>query len=149
VIQKIKNLAPTSPEDVRKAGIKMRLLGTGMFRSGYKVRNTDVVLKFPVVTSGDREEGIQHSKQEIDRLRRLKRAGTVEQFLPEVFYYNKKTGVIAMRYYPAYDGFEEQADAMGKMVSKLFYRIARVRCTDIHTENVRKGENAIIIDLGF
>lgn len=129
----------------------MRLLGTGMFRSGYKVRHTDVVIKFPVDADA---EGIQHSTQEMRRLRRLKSAGTLNPFLPEVFYYNKKSGVIAMRYYPEFEGYEEQADAMGKMIGKLIYRIARVQCNDIHTENVRKGrwdglKNAVIIDLGY
>jgi hypothetical protein len=134
----------------------MRLLGTGMFRSGYKVRHTDLVIKFPIREGKDDNgsEGIQHSTQEMRRLRRLKKAGTLNQFLPEVLYYDKKSGVIMMRYYPEFDGYEEQADAMGKMVGKLIYRIARVRCTDIHTENVRKGrwdglKNAVIIDLGY
>ena len=131
----------------------MRLLGRGLFRAGYKVKNTDIVLKFPN-TPDKSGENIQHRTQEIRRLRRLKKAGTLNPFLPEVFYYDKKSGVIAMRYYPEFDGYEEQADAMGKMIGKLIYRIARVRCTDIHTENVRKGrwdglKNAIIIDLGY
>ena len=157
IVQKMKRVKPRTPKEARAAGIKMRLLGTGMFRAGYKVRNTDLVIKFPVLTGkndDDPSEGIQHSVQEIRRLRRLKKAGTLNQFLPEVLYYDKKSGVIMMRYYPEFDGYEEQADAMGKMVGKLIYRIAGVRCTDIHTENVRKGrwdglKNAVIIDLGY
>lgn len=129
----------------------MRLLGTGAFRDGYKVRNCDLVIKFPQTLKAGPEEGRQHSAQEIRRLRRLRKSGTLGEFLPEVFYYDKKSGVIAMRYYREFDDFEDQADAMGKMIQKLIYRIARVRCTDIHTDNVRRGRqwNAILIDLGY
>lgn len=151
MIRKLKATCPKTVAEARAAGIKMRLLGTGLFRSGYKIKNSDVVLKFPH-NSGDvrLREGIEHSTQEIRRLRRLRAVGGLDQFLPEILYYDKKAGVIAMRYYPEFEGFEEQADAMGAMIGKLLFKIARVRCTDIHTENVRKARwNAVIIDLGY
>jgi 5-methylthioribose kinase len=135
----------------------MRLLGSGVFRQGYKVRGCDLVIKFPNPAVKDIDtENRQHSATEIRRIRRLRAAGTLEQFLPEVFYYDKKTGVVAMRYYKEFKNFEEQADAMGRMIQKLIYRIARVRCADIHTGNVRQRnsppahlKDAVLIDLGY
>jgi len=125
----------------------MRLLGKGLFRSGYKIKGCDLVIKFP----GDDAEDKQHSRAEIRRLRRLRKAGTLGEFLPEVFYYDPKSGVVVMRYYREFENFEKQADAMGRMIQKLIFRIARVRCTDIHTENVRKRDmkDAVLIDLGY
>lgn len=124
----------------------MRLLGKGLFRMGYKIRNCDLVIKFPMG-----EEGRRHSAQEIRHVKRLKKDRTLTRFLPEIFYYSKKSGVILMRYYPQFRDFEEQADALGRLIGRLIYRVTRVPCTDVHTENVRQGpfERAIIIDLGY
>jgi len=73
--------------------------------------------------------------------------------LPEVFYYDQTHGIIVMRKYPKYDSFEDQADAMGQMIQRLIYAVTRVKCQDIHTENVRKRrmnhEGAVLIDLGY
>jgi hypothetical protein len=134
--------------------MKLRFLGKGLFREGFKVVNSDVVVKFPLefsMNDDDPTEGRIHSKQEIRRLKRLKKEGTLKRYLPEIFYYNTKTGVIAMRYYEEFDNFEEQADAMGQMMGTLIPRVTRVRCDDIHTENIRRGPNdrAILIDLGY
>ena len=89
---------------------------------------------------------------EIRRIRKLRESSTLTPFLPEVIYYDRKAGVVAMRYYEAFEDFERQADAMGKMIGKMIYRISGVKCTDVHTENVRRGRgrlDAILIDLGF
>lgn len=135
---------------LRAAGLKLRLLGTGAYREAFKVVNSDVVVKFP--RSKTTADGVKHSSQEITRLRRLRESETLRPFLPEVLYYDKAAGVVAMRYYEEFDDFEKQADAMGKMIQKLIHRISNVRCDDIHTENVRQGRgrlDVILIDLGF
>jgi hypothetical protein len=73
--------------------------------------------------------------------------------LPEVFYYDKARGIIVMRKYPKYDSFEDQADAMGQMIQRLIFAVVRIRCQDIHTENVRKRrmnhDQSVLIDLGY
>jgi hypothetical protein len=133
----------------------MRLLGAGLFRSGYKIRNCDLVIKFPgkddVKPSVGGKENRDHSLQEVRRLKRLMKDGTLNRFLPEIFYHDKKTGVVVMRYYPPFKDFEELADALGRMIGHLIFRVTRVRCTDVHTENVRRGQydRAILIDLGY
>lgn len=131
--------------------MKLKLLGVGLFREGFKIKNSDVVIKFPL-RAETTKEGIEHSRSEMRRLRRLRATGTLEPFLPEVLYYDKKNGVIAMRYYKNFESYEQQADAMGRMIEKMIYRIAHVRVTDIHTENVRRGRasrDVTLIDLGY
>lgn len=135
---------------LRAAGLKLKLLGCGAYREAFKVVNCDVVVKFPI--SKSTSQGVKHSQQEMRRIRRLRESNTLAPFLPEVLYYDKATGVIAMRYYPEFEDFEKEADAMGKMIQKMIYRISGVKCTDVHTENVRRGRgrlDAILIDLGF
>ena len=130
--------------------MKIRLLGVGAFREAYKVANCDVVIKFPRTKT--ESEGKKHSQEEMARIRRLRESSVLVPFLPEVLYYDKSTGVIAMRFYGEFRGFEEQADAMGKMIQKLITRISGVKCTDVHTENVRRGrgrQDCVLIDLGY
>ena len=73
--------------------------------------------------------------------------------LPEVFYHDKKSGVIVMRKYPKYDNYKSQADAMGEMIQRLVYKLTKVSCSDIHSENVRKRrfnkEQSVLVDLGY
>jgi len=145
VIRKIQALKPASAKALREAGVRLRLLGTGLYRAGFKVVNCDLVVKFPEKTGGR-----GHAASEMRRLKRLKKLGVLDKFLPEVLYYDKPTGVIAMRYYPAYEDFEAQADALGHLAGVLIHRLTRVHCSDIHTDNVRQGvKNAVVIDLGL
>jgi len=143
-------MRPTRVGQLRAAGLKLRLLGSGAFREGFKVVNADVVIKFPI--SKSTSQGVKHSAQEVRRIRRLRESSTLAPFLPEVLYYDRASGVIAMRYYSEFEDFEKQADAMGKMIGKMIYRISGVKCTDVHTENVRRGRgrlDCVLIDLGF
>lgn len=135
---------------LRREGFRLRLLGVGVYREAYKVVDSDVVIKFP--RSKTTSEGKKHSQQEMTRIRSLRESTVLAPFLPEVLYYDKSAGVIAMRYYGTFKGFEEQADAMGRMIEKLVTRISGVRVYDIHTENVRRGrgrKDCVLIDLGF
>ena len=92
-----------------------------------------------------------HSADEVRRIRQLQKEGTLKDFLPEVFYHDKKSGTVVMRYYPKFKDFESQADAMGEIISHLIYKATRIRCSDVHTENIRCGKSrlAILIDLGY
>ncbi len=147
VIRKIRALNPKTASDIRAAGIRLRLLGKGLYRNGFKVVNCDLVIKMPIETGNG---GREHSASEMRRIRRLRQFGKMEKFLPEIFYYNKTSGVLAMRYYPAYESFEDQADALGTLAGELIWCWTTIKCNDIHTENVREGpRNAVIIDLGL
>ncbi len=155
IVRKLRAIRPQQASDLRAAGVSLRLLGSGLYRDGYKVKDCDLVLKFPrkiALKSGKKSlaEGRKHSAAEIRRLRRLRQVTCLDKFLPEIFYYDKKSGVIGMKYYPTFTDFEDQADAMGTVIESLIFGVSRIRCTDIHTENVRQNkERAVIIDLGL
>ena len=98
--------------------------------------------------------GLSHSYYRADpgfNQSTLKRFGTAPT--PAHFYYDKTHGIIVMRKYPKYDSFEDQADAMGQMIQRLIFAVTKVRCQDIHTENVRKRrmnhDQSTLIDLGY
>lgn len=150
IVSKLRAVRPTRVGQLRAAGLKLKLLGVGAYREAFKVTNSDVVIKFPA--SKTTSEGIKHSAMEIKRIRKLRESSTLTPFLPEVIFYDRKAGVVAMRHYETFENFELQADALGKMIGKMMSRISGMRCTDVHTENVRRGRgklDAVLIDLGF
>jgi hypothetical protein len=123
-----------------------------MFRECCEIQNCDLVVKFPLARKKYRS-GKRHSATEVARLERLKQHRIMLPHLPEVFYYDKAKGILVMRKYPKYDSFEDQADAMGRMIQRLIYVVTKIRCGDIHTENVRKRrmnhDQSVLIDLGY
>lgn len=137
--------------ELRAAGLRLRLQGAGAFREAFRFVNCDLIVKFP--RSKTTSEGIKHTQEEIERLRQLQKHAKLRRYLPEIFYYDRGSGVIVMRYYPEFEDYEKTADAMGEMIGKLIQAVTGVPCTDIHTENVRKGpggrKEVILIDLGF
>ena len=151
-LKKIREARPRTHKDFKAIGLPLRWIGTGAFRECCEVLNCDLVVKFPL----PRKKGVsgkRHTATEMARLKRLRKHRVMLPHLPEVFYYDKTHGIIVMRKYPKYDSFEDQADAMGQMIQRLIYAVTRVKCQDIHTENVRKRrmnhEGAVLIDLGY
>ena len=151
-IKKIRAAKPQTHKDFKAIGLPLKWLGTGAFRECCEIVNCDLVVKFPLprkkVMAGRR-----HTATEMARLTRLRTHRVMLPHLPEVFYYDKKHGIVVMRKYPKYDSSEDQGDAMGQMIQRLIYAVARIRCTDIHTENVRKRranhDQSVLIDLGY
>lgn len=145
-LKTIRAVKPKSPEDFEKLGLKLRRIGEGLFREGYKIVNADMVIKFPKDT-----EGIKHSLAEVRRIHRLMKFKILRRHLPEILYFDKASGVLIMRYYPRFRSFEVQADAMGEALARVISSLTRTHCSDLHTENVRSSEedDAVIIDLGY
>jgi len=148
----IRQSRPETPKDFRRAGLQLTFLGRGVFREVCKVRNCDLVVKFPLDDKlGDSDEGKEHSLAEIRRVRRLNKFRVMRRHLPKIYYYDKDSGVLVMHYYPKFTTYEAEADAMGQMIQELIKSSTRVRCTDIHSENVhvtRMGD-AVVIDFGY
>jgi hypothetical protein len=151
-LRKIRRVRPKQASDLRAAGFTLRLLGCGVFREAFKVGNCDLIIKFPLQDDeSEIEDCKRHTRTEVARLRRLARHGVMRRFLPKIHYFDSKNGVIVMQYYPSFRDREEQVDALGKMAQALIFKSTKIRCTDIHSENVhRKGKkDAVIIDLGY
>lgn len=149
----IRKNSPTSPEALKKLGFRLAPLGAGLFREVFRISGCDLVVKFPLrLKDGSSDEGIGHSVSEIKRIERLKCVPELKMHMPKVFYFNRKTGVIVMQYYPDINA-EDAVDYLGKIVRKLVSRICGVTMGDIHDGNVklkRKGwEQLVFIDLGY
>jgi hypothetical protein len=151
-LKKIRAAKPRTHKDFKDLGLPLRWVGTGAFRECCEILNCDLVVKFPLARK-KYASGRRHTAMEMARLKRLRQHRVMHPNLPEVFYYDKKHGIIVMRKYPKYESFEDQADAMGQMIQRLIYAVTKVRCQDIHTENVRKRrmnhDQSTLIDLGY
>ena len=146
VIARIIKEMPTTPRAFRDIGIKLRYIDEGVFRKVYKISGCPLVVKFPVDSGG-----IQHSVSEMRRIRRLGRIKELLPHLPKVLYFNGKSGLVVMEYYPALDP-EKGVELLGKVIKKLVSRIAQVAMSDIHSDNIRRGKRGEIVvfsDLGY
>lgn len=153
VLRAIIKTHPRTPEDFRKAGIKLRYLDHGVFREVYKIQGCPLVVKFPLNEEQDFADGVQHSMSEIRRIKRLFRIQELKPHLPKIHYFDKESGVLVMSYYHRVTP-ERGVELLGKIVQKLVSKIARVQMTDIHADNIRVQKDANVgrltfVDLGY
>ena len=147
VIARIIRNRPTTVIAFREAGIKLRYLDEGVFRRVFKISGCPLVVKFPL--EGEIADGVQHSISEVARIKRLSRVKDFHPHIPQVFYHDKKNGVLVMRYYAKMED-RRAVELLGKVVQKLVSKIVGVRMSDIHTDNVREASGRLVfIDLGY
>ena len=147
----IRSHRPVTFAAFKKLGFKFQFIEAGVFREVSRIRDTDLVVKFPLM-EGERDysEGIQHSRSEMRRIRRLSKVKELKPYLPRVHYYDSKHGIIVMKWYDNTDDFGK-AELLGKLVKKLIRKISGVVMSDIHEGNIRKKANNSLafVDLGY
>ena len=149
VLRAIVKNRPSTPKEFRKAGIKLRYLGNGVFREVYKIQGCPLVVKFPLNEEQDFAGGVAHSVSEVRRIKRLLRIQELKPHLPKVRYHDKESGVLVMTYYHRMSD-NRAVELLGKIVQKLVSKIARVQMTDIHADNVRSAAGRLVFtDLGY
>ena len=154
VLRAIVKNRPRTPEEFRKAGIKLRYLGNGVFREVYKIQGCPLVVKFPLNEEQDFAGGVQHSASEVRRIARLSHIQELKPHLPKIHYFDKENGVLVMRYYPKMER-DRAIELLGAIVKKLVSKIARVQMSDIHSDNIRHQKDAsaagrlVFVDLGY
>lgn len=150
VLREIKEHKPSNPSEFTKNGIPLRRISEdqGLFRKVYKVTNCDLVVKFPKGLSG-----AKHTRDEVARIRKLRRWGVMKSHLPEIYYYDSESSVLVISYHPKFTTHEKEADAMGRLIQKLVKAATGIPISDVHSENVncrnRRDNTAVIIDLGY
>ena len=145
LVKKLRAAKPQDRSDFNRMGLRLTYLKSGVFRDGYKVTRCDAVVKFP---KGD--EGKEHTRAEVARIRRLRNSPVLRPYLPEILYYDSRAGIVVMRYYPKFRSFETQVDTMCNMVERLIRAATGCRVSDLHSENIHDHDgDAVIIDLGY
>ena len=149
IVRLVKERRPKNPSEFLKVGIPLTRISEdqGLFRKVYKVRNCDLVVKFPKALSGK-----IHSRDEVTRIKKLRRFAVMRPHLPTVHYFDAVNSVLVMDYCPKFTTYEKEADAMGAFIMKLIKSATGFALGDIHSENVHKHvsrDSAVIIDCGY
>jgi hypothetical protein len=149
VLRLIKEHRPKNPSEFVKFGIPLTRISEdqGIFRKVYKVRNCDLVVKFPKAASGK-----AHSKDEVTRIKKLQKFGVMRGHLPTIHYWDATNSVLVVDYCPKFTTHEKEADAMGTFIQKLIKSATGIGISDVHSENIHKHmtrDNAVIIDAGY
>jgi hypothetical protein len=87
----------TTIEFARLTGYTLDELGEGEFRLVYRIHGTNLVLKFPKAPAY-----IEHSRVEAQRcydIMHQKKWYLLRRYVPKVYHYEPRTGVILMKYY--------------------------------------------------
>jgi hypothetical protein len=151
-IARIRKAKPTTPGEFAQAGVPLekKAIGAGTFREVVKVKDCELVVKFPLAEEDDDYSyGIRHSALEMKKLERLAQFKWMHRFLPKVYYYDCGHGIIVMRFYEE-TGDEEFAVANRKFVHALLKRCTGVTISDYGECNVGlRGVDLVLIDIGY
>lgn len=149
-IRRIKRFKPRTFEDFGKAGIPFgKNLGGGVFREAYQIKDLPLVVKFPI-----EDDGIDHSRDEMRKIKKFSKFKFLRKYLPKVYYYDRQSGVIVMKFYEDFEDCGDACDAVGTLAGELIKRLTGVSMVDIHSENVRvrdtyKPPRLVFCDLGY
>ena len=152
----IRQNKPVIPEQWKALGFRFTFLGAGVFREVARIVGTDLVVKSPLDEgrgdAHDYSEGIQHSKAEMNRLGRLARIDVLKPYLPTVYYFDARNGIIVMKFYPPINP-KIKVELLGKVVKSLVSKLAGVSMGDIHEDNIRQKRSdwqvCVFTDLGY
>jgi|ERR1700677_150415 len=131
--------------------------GTGAFRHTYRIRETNLLIKFPLKYSypngnGGKtwhsNEGKNHSRMEVKKIRALLKFPMWRKHLPPIYYFNSRDGVIVTKYYRPRKKSLYFAER-NILVRNLVKEFCGVILGDLTDDNVRVDDNLVIIDLGY
>lgn len=97
LLAQIKKIRPT---DIGHLGglAQFQRLGGGVYRESYEILNLDMVIKFPKYAND--KNMIEHSVFEMRAMKKVLaskvRYLALQRYVPKVFYFDKRTGVIVM-----------------------------------------------------
>jgi hypothetical protein len=159
-LRKIRTQRPTSLKEFKTLGLLGRYIASGVFRESFRIKGTNLIVKFPLNESESDKKpeyrsGIAHTRTEMRRLKKLMRIRALRSHLPKVWYYDQSHGVVVMTYYANFDGYDacDKIELLGKVINKLMRQYAHTAMNDIQGDNTRmaggKNKRLIFVDLGY
>jgi hypothetical protein len=153
IINEIRYNNPKTIKELRKLGIRCKLISSGAFRNVYKILTVPLVIKFP-----NCDEGKEHTLNEVKavkKINRLRKYKKLRQFMPEI-YHSNSAGVILMYMYTVLESFTYEYK---QVVSGLMFIIIELIYAgekwdedfDVHGGNLGFDEvgNVVFVDLGY
>jgi hypothetical protein len=153
---------PKTLEETAALLIGLEEAGTGAFRAAYRIRGTDLLIKFPLKyrcesqeTPGGSEvwhdkDGKNHTRMEMEKILALGKFPIMRKHIPHVYYFHSKNGVIVTRYYPKSTSMWVRS-ATSRLVSEMVKKYCGVTLGDLTPDNLRvkRYDCLIIADLGY
>jgi 5-methylthioribose kinase len=146
---------PQNYSDIRAMGFKLTNVGSGLFRSAYRIDKSSIVVKLPKTDSQGSEgweSGVGHAREEFKKINKIQKTGKyapLVRYLPHIYYFDKKTGIMIMPLYYPYRTYKER-QLVSTFLSNLVYDL-HGGDGDIHSANVASTEygEPVLIDLGY
>ena len=132
VIRKFKKHKPKSLEDILRLFDCLEYVSRGSFRVAYRIDHLPLIVKVATENKEDESfwgECIDHHLNEMDAIRRVKqykKYASIRKYLPKLYYYDNKNGIILMPEYPQPitknipDCIEQAAKEISKVYNKEF-----------------------------
>ena len=157
-VRRIKTFKPETPEEFADAGVPVlddkNFVYAGVFREVYRIVGVPLVVKFPLGDSySETSEGRRHTNAEVNRIKRLSAFPVMRKYLPKVYYHDKASGIVVMRYYAELDEWTDDT-MLNKFIQNLIKDITGIQLSDVHDGNVRSSNGKptgrpVMIDCGY
>ena len=158
---------PKSFEQVEGLGIKITEIdrSSGAFRDTFRVKGLPIVIKIPRGAENDSKgfpSNIAHSNEEMKAYRKIMRVKKYEKlrdYMPEIYYHNRNTGVIVMKRYERLKYRNKYHIALSDLLDKLSMAVwsddeLDIGCLDIGCANCGMESygdyfKLVVLDLGL
>lgn len=150
VIRKIAKHRPETYDDFKALSIPLVLEGKGIFRVAYRIKGLPLLVKFPV--EDDLTAGKVHSANEVRKIRRLRKFRWMRSYLPTIHFHDKQSGVLVLSWHVEFANDRDAFVALGALTTRALKIATGVLVSDIHEDNVRRGDQRrkiILVDLGY
>ena len=127
-VKKFQNNNPTTKQEIKALGFKVRHAGSGAFRDVYILKGTGLVVKIPQ----DSWSTVDHSQNELKwyvKIMTTKKYKVLKNYMPEIYYYDYENGVILMKEYAQFfndkrlKDFWNKVSSLGEVFNDLFNQL--------------------------
>lgn len=149
----IKQFEETKPRDYKEAvkmKLSLRFLGDGCYRNTYRIGKLPLVIKFPKHCAGKNHSTAEYKA--IKSIKRFKKFEKLKQFMPIIYYFDAKTGIMIMHHYKSISQTVQYAMGliMEELVEIIWPYSSGYEC-DVHGSNMGLDESnkPVLTDLGY
>ena len=163
-LRRIRKHQPKNLLETSQLGMTCVYVGEGAFRNAYRIAETTLLIKFPLIESfhkrglngqyvtyrTDDMDGKYHTRAEMRKIKALRKFKCLRSHIPTVYYYNGRDGVIVTKYLKKATQ-TDWAYNVGPLLSGVIKELTGITLEDIFGENVRKNhkEQLVVVDLGY
>ncbi len=156
----IRKWQPKTVEETATLLVGLDEVGRGAFRTAYRIRGTNLIIKFPISycsldTPGGAEvwkdtDGKNHARMEMRKIKLLEKFPIMRKHIPPVYYFHSKDGVTVTKFYPK-SKLKRVHSATNQLLSEMIKEYCGVTLGDLTPDNLREisYDNLIILDLGY